>query len=85
MNRRQRRVSAKNGSPSQAAPSGETTPHSTSTPTAALRLAASVLLSSWVLRRVQNPQIFAMLRQVAIQAGRDDAVRRIDELSRRHP
>jgi len=85
MNRRQRRVSAKTpakpGQPSHAT-SVET---GQASPTLALRLAARLLLSAWVLRRVQSPQIFSMLRQVAIQAGRDDAVLRIDERLRQHP
>lgn len=82
MNRRQRRVSAKSGNSPQATPAVNTPAAPTAAPTLVLRLAASVLLSSWVLRRVRNRQIFEMLRQVAIQAGREDAVRRIDELSR---
>ena len=78
MNRHQRRLAVKKGVQSPnltpASPGEEAQP-----PGRALRVAASILLSSWVLRRVRNPQVFSMLRQVAIQAGRHDAVRQIED------
>ena len=84
MNRHQRRFAAKKGvQPSDRPPvpliAGKALP-----PGRVLRAAASILLSSWVLRRVHNPQVLSMLRQVAIQADRQDAARQIeDRISRK--
>jgi hypothetical protein len=86
MNRHQRRISAKN--PANISVSQSSPPAASGTlppPGRVLRLAASVLLSSWVLGRVRSPEIFSMLRQVALQAGRQDAVVRIDERLSRKP
>jgi len=85
MNRQQRRASsrapAKN--PQSASPRPVLAEQAVATsPSLMLRFAASILLSAWVLKRVRNPQVFSMLRQVAIQAGRDDAARSIDERMR---
>lgn len=79
MNRHQRRAALKTpAKPASAAVSARSA-ETLAPPGFGLRLAASLLLSSWVLRRVSNPQVLAMLRDVARQAGRDGVVRQLEE------
>lgn len=44
----------------------------------ALRLAARILLSGWVLKRVNHPDVLLALSQLAEQAGRMDALMLLD-------
>jgi len=77
MNRHQRRAALK--TPAKTAPAAASSAAPRQAPGFVLRLAASLLLSSWVLRRVSNPQVLSMLRDVAFQAGRDNVVRQLDD------
>lgn len=82
MNRHERRarskISAKSAPVPAPRPSAAAPPAVIAPPSLLLRGVASILLASWLLKRVHNPQVFVMLRQVAVQAGREDAVREID-------
>ncbi len=79
MNRRQRRVAVKTSAKIiPPAPVAEPI-EKPSSPGIGLRVAASLLLSSWMLKRVHNPQVLVMLRAVAVQAGRGGVVRQLDE------
>lgn len=85
MNRHQRRAALKaqgsvtDGKERPQRPAAIEAPAPQSRPGLALRLVSAILLSSWVLRRVKNPEVLGMLLEVARQAGRDDIVRKLGE------
>lgn len=49
-----------------------------------LRIASRLLLSKWVIRRVQHRQVLGLLAELAAQSGRADALMLIEE-KRRQP
>jgi hypothetical protein len=51
-------------------------------PSVLLRVAAKLLLSSFVLDRVRHPQVLQLLTEVARQAGRLDAAQTLGTLTR---
>lgn len=73
MNRRQRRAAAKQPSPIPPA-SAVAPPAYLGKPGLLLRLFAGVLLSKWVLNRVQHPDVRRALASLAVQAGRTDVL-----------
>jgi len=82
MNRHQRRAASKAPETKEkiAAPAAQAEPIPPSQPPRlALRVAAFLLLSPWMLRRVHNAQVLGMLREVARQAGRESVARQLDE------
>jgi hypothetical protein len=86
MNRRDRRAAAKQDKdqPGQAyAPDGvKPVAPIMAKPTAPslfLRLVAKILLSRWVLKRVQHGQVLAVLGDLAGQVGRTDVLMQIHE------
>ena len=88
MNRHQRRARGRQQSPKE--PEGSPPPVAAAVdyppnqpipkPTLITRLLASVLLSRWILARVQHPDVERLLINFALEAGRHDVA---DELSRR--
>jgi len=62
-------------------PSAGSIPVLSEKPSFVIRALAKVLLSSWVLARVQHPDVEQLLMSFAIQTGRQDVA---DELVRRH-
>jgi len=80
MNRQQRRAATKqkSGMPPVEPSRNSSGPAEAPRPGLLLRLAAFFLLSSWVLARVKHPQVLAMLREVARQAGRNELLARLD-------
>lgn len=44
----------------------------------ALRVSARILLSDWVLKRVNHPHVLLALSQLAEQSGRMDALMKLD-------
>ena len=81
MNRRDRRAAKKTPTPEPSAP-GKPLPMAPvvaadERPGVLLRVFARLLLSSFVVKRTNNPQVLRMLREVARQAGRMDALLRI--------
>jgi len=94
MNRRHRLVTAKQDRVSDAATTANYTPDAGVKPVAPvvgvpgstsllLRMTSRFLLSSWVLKRVEHPNVLAVLRDLAGQAGRMDAMMQIQEKLRR--
>jgi len=94
MNRRHRRATAKQDRVSDAAGTANYTPDAGVTPVAPivgvpasssllLRMTSRVLLSSWVLRRVEHPNVLAILGDLASQVGRMDVMMQIQEKLRR--
>ena len=81
MNRHQRRAAqkAQELKKSETRPEDANPPAPLASPRLSLRIAAAVLLSPWVLRRVRNPQVLGMLREVAKQAGRDAVAQQLGE------
>ncbi len=85
MNRRYRRATAKQEKESAAdyAPDGVTPTvpivAKQEAPGLLLRLVASILLSSWVLKRVHHSMVLGILGHLAGQVGRTDALVRIHE------
>lgn len=88
MNRHQRRAAAKSGSaaPPGTEPdvvltakagddgSAKVFASATAKPGLLLRILSKVILSGWVLNRVNHPQLLALLEDVAVQAGRPEVV-----------
>lgn len=94
MNRRHRRATAKQDRVLDAAGTANYSPDAGVAPVAPivgvpastgllLRITARVLLSSWVLKRVEHPNVLAILRELAGQVGRMDAMMQIQEKLRR--
>lgn len=85
MNRRHRRASAKQEKAQPAYnPDGSVAPAApiVAKPESAglgLRIASRLLLSKWVLKRVQHRQVLGVLAELAAQSGRTDALMLIEE------
>jgi len=75
MNRHTRRANKTSGPTEgqKVAPAASQMPLSTSRPGLLLRLFSGVLLARWVIKRVNHPDVLAILRQLAQQTGRTDA------------
>lgn len=93
MNRRYRRASAKQEKV-QANPATPYAPDGVtptvpivakqSSPGLFLRVVSRILLSGWVLKRVQHGQVLALLGDLAGQVGRTDALMQIHEKLRQN-
>lgn len=86
MNRRHRRAAAAKqdkSPPAEYAPDGVTPVApimaKPAAPSLFLRLVAKILLSRWVLNRVQHGQVLAVLADLAGQVGRTDVLIQIHE------
>ena len=84
MNRQQRRREQRLNAPMAAT----TAPRTVSAPAGAaivakpsilLRMAAWIMLSDWVLRRVEHPAVRQSLAMVARQVGRQDLAARLEQ------
>ncbi len=56
---------------------GTSAPVPAGPPSLGLRVVGRVLLSEWVLKRVQHPDLIGILLQIAQQLGRADAMARL--------
>lgn len=73
MNRHTRRATAKNPKPAPVTPAASIEPAPVyGKPGLVLRIFAKVLLSQWVLKRVNHPDLRRVLASMAVQAGRPD-------------
>jgi len=72
MNRHTRRANEKAGTDNDA-PVSPQAPVATNRPGLLLRVFAGILLTRWVIKRVQHPDVLVIMRQLAQQTGRADA------------
>ncbi len=78
MNRHKRRANARTdkaeGPPVATSPGiAKPAPVATSSPGVLLRVFGGLLLSTWVIKRVNHPDVLIVLRQLAQQTGRTEA------------
>jgi hypothetical protein len=75
MNRHERRAQVKQGGNEGPAADEKTSPQGR--PSLGLRVFSRILLSNWVVSRVHQPDLVAILMQIAQQVGRTDAIARL--------